>query len=551
MKRNLVVAVLTPCILACILILLIVMDRKNSPVTANPPGVVEEEQGDGITPTEAVALEPSPTVTPVETITSAPTKAPTATPTSVPTKTPTQAPTPTATPTPTPTPIPTPLPTATPGTQPITPIPTPAGTENNGSPQNPDDSGKETNPEQGNSEDQTTQEPDLHTYEALYTQKAEKYTLVADRITKRFLMINNQDTTIRQTAFTYAPFYEETPGNFYGPVFGYKNGWFVFIAGNDLVASDGVTEKVLKTFGEDNQPDAAFVNPIVQSDNRFMAGIDGTLVVIDTRTLKVETYTEDYSVDFFVLTDSSLCFSKKGRVPAGPYFNNLYTAKDGKTKLLGLIGEIHEYVMDGDNLIIKSEEDLFQINLKTNQLTTSKQIGKEYTMYFPVYSPGIITGLKDIRFINYNQGGSPTQSIHLPASWSAGCYYNFYDSMPYYYYLEDKENAHLLPTSSSIFTMLDYSAIPLADGKYLNHSTVKKELYTGETFLGEGEIVLLEKYEEIYDAMDNKNKSIPYEIVYAWIPINGETRAYQFYLYVPRGKDMTDYFNLMKQLLKI
>ncbi len=498
-RRNPFAVLIVPLILACILAVLIIMDKRSSSAhTENSEGIGDTTVSCTVTPV------PDPILTPTE----------------VPTNNPTPTPEPTSTPSPTPTP--------TKAAASPTPVP----------------SADVSNPTENPKEDTGETEASLSkiSYTSLFEQQGGNYTLVADSVSKHFIVINDQNQTIRQTEFTYNPTYDDWQGNGYEPIFGYKNGYFIFFAQNQIVSSDGKTESILSTMDDEN----INIRILLQSDNRILAGIGKNLVVIDCRTLAVETYTEDYSEEFIIFTDEYLSFSSIGRIPAGPYYHYLYTAKDGHVERIASIGEMDEYVLDKDTVIIKSNEDLFQINLKTNTLTSPCEISRERKLYFPVYGDGIISGLSEIRYINYNHSEKPVQSITLPDFLEAECYYNsYYDISVFSFLMKDPSKAAQFPKNIfGSFKTVDYSIFPLQDEKFLSNSVVKENLYSGMTVVGEGEIFLLEKIE-----IEN-NESIPLEIIYAWIPIEGETKAYQLYVYVPPGESNISYFKMIKQFLQ-
>ena len=491
MKRNLFIAILTPCILACILFIFIILDNRDSDQKVNQSDNGNEtvvdtiDRNDSATALPTLEQDINSKSTPVPTLDGNSTQlnAPTASPTPVSainqTKAPTTNPmkTPTVAPTSAPTNSPTPTLAASLDSTQTSPVSAPSEKipeDITGTSKEPSHTSGITEQNQDNSNDGVVEDQNLDTYNAIYTQEGDAFTLVGDSITDFYLLIDNQNNTIRKTAFKYAPYFKDVPGNFCGPIFGYKNKTFIFMAENQLVASDGMSETVLKTF----ETDFPFINPIVESENRYMAGIGGVLVVIDTRTLLVETYHQQYSVDFFVFTDEYLCFSNYGRIPASGYFNTLYTAKEGNIKLHGIIGEIDEYVLDSDTVTIKSQNDLYQINLKDDVLTTTKQTYREYMLYTPVYSTSCIRGLSDMRFINYNMEDAPVQSIQLPNSWDAECYYFLLvePSMSYFYKIHDRVNERLLPHDQGCFTLIDVDATtyPFEDGKYIANSTFKK-----------------------------------------------------------------------------
>ena len=90
---------------------------------------------------------------------------------------------------------------------------------------------------------------------------------------------------------------------------------------------------------------------------------------------------------------------------------------------------------------------------------------------------------------------------------------------------------------------MDYSLISLKDDKFPRDAAVKELLYSARTGIGSAEIYLLERYETL------NNESVAFELVYAWIPVKDSTKAYQLYLYVPRGEDYEPYLEIAKQLI--
>lgn len=219
MRRNLFLAILTPCILACILIVLIILDNRDSSQ--------DDKTGAYAEPTGIVDSTPSP----------------------IPSDSPTPTPDSTPAPTSTPTPVPTPVPTPTTAPQ-VTTEPTPA---------------PETNEEEHSDEIS----PSPESYEAFQIQEGNDYNLVCDSISGSFFIINKQDNSVRNTNFKYSSKYEQTEYT-PNPILCYKNGYFVFAAQNQIVVSDGITETVLKTF----ETGDVFVNRLLESDNRILAGVE-------------------------------------------------------------------------------------------------------------------------------------------------------------------------------------------------------------------------------------------------------------------------------------
>lgn len=514
MRRNLFVVVLIPCILSCVLIILIIMDKQH------------DAKKEAYKPTESIETSGLHNQTESETSMPTTTDAPIVTPVESQNTIPTTRQT-------------------TVQTQTAATAPTSKETSAATSEKKQDETPITTK----NTETKLETEPTAtdNKYDALYTRKGETYTLIADKVSKHFIFINNQDSTVRKTEFTYQQKYERYPGEFYGPILGYKNKIFVFIAENNIVVSDGNSETIIITLDNENESDDFHISTLLESENRLLVGIDDdTLYMIDCRSLAVEKYTEDYSDLFFVFTDNNLCFSSRRQTPVGQFYTYIYSAKNGEARLLGSIGEIDDFVQDNDIVYIQSQGELFQINLKTSELTSSKQLDRERVLYFPVYGSCIIQDLSEIRYINYNNENKPAQSKQLPEFIKAECYYGApYAKISYSLYFSDAEKMASLPLGGfGSFAMIDRIEYPLKDGKFILHSTVKEKLYSGKTALGEGEIFLLERIET------KNNDSILFEMIYAWIPIN-ELYAYQFYIYVPTGDTAGIWLNVMKQLLQI
>ena len=544
MRRNLFVVVLIPCILAFVLLILVIMDKQHAAKKAayseteiSETNGLENpiESGDSKpTTTEGSSVATDPT-TDAEPNNTAPTT----------TKEPTATKAPTATTITTTSTTSTPKPTSAP-TQTQT-LATSTKSSSNGATESQQD--KTSTAAKSTETDKTETEPVTHgQYDELYTQEGDDYTLIADKNSKYFIFINNKDNTSRKTEFTYHSKYAQSVNEFYGPILGYKNKLFVFIAQNNIVASNGISETILITLDDASLSKDIHINTLIQSDNRILLEIDGALYILDCRSLSVEVHKGSYSVDFFVLfTDDYLCFSSRRQIPAGSFYNYLYAVKDGKVILFGSIGEIDDYALDKDVVYIQSQEMLLQINLKTFELESSYKIDRERTLYFPVYGSSVIKGLSEIRYINYNNDSEPVQSITLPDFLKAECYYGSpYAVSQFSLYMSDGEMSGRLPEGPfGSFAAIDLAAYPLYDNKFLMHSTVKEKLYSGATCMGEGEIFLLERIET------KNNNSVPFEMIYAWIPIKGESRAYQMYVYVPSGDDYAIWLKMIEQLLQV
>ncbi|NLX77327.1 MAG: hypothetical protein GXZ01_08200 [Clostridiaceae bacterium] len=508
MRRNLGIVVLIPCILAVILAVLIVLDKRNSSMAP--------AKGKGSDKT-VVSVSPTPDAQPTQ----APQTSPEPEPEVSPTDEPTPSPTVSATPTPSPSPTPSPTPEPTPA---LTPTPEP-GQESEETSENSGETGEVT-------------------YNAIYRQDGNSYSLIADADTLTFIVLNKQDNSIRETGYPFSPRYAQQPSDFSGPILGYKSNYFVFMSNNQVVISDGTQEKVIAELSGDIG-EGVHINPVIHSENRIFAGIEGKFIlIVDLRDFSVETYNETYSVGYLVLTDDCFSFSQKRRIPAGPYYEYLYTARDGKVNLLAMIGEISSYVVDVENSIVTIEttdNDKFRVDLKTGGISADRTLSMERTLYLPAYADGIIEGLTDIRFLNRNGNNEVVLKL-LPASYKADCYYNsYYDN--FYFTFYQPEKAGLLPGSAGSFTIVDYSLISLKDDKFPRDAAVKELLYSARTGIGSAEIYLLERYETL------NNESVAFELVYAWIPVKDSTKAYQLYLYVPRGEDYEPYLEIAKQLI--
>lgn len=361
MRRNLFVVVLIPCILAFVLLILVIMDKQHAAKKAAYSETEISETNGLVNPTESG--DSKPTTTEGSSVATDPTTdaepnntAPNTT------KEPTATKAPTATTSTSTTSKSTPKPTST-QTQTGKPA-TSTQSSSNGATESQQDKTSTTTKSIETDETETETGPVPYgEYDGLYTQKGDDYTLIADKNSKYFIFINNKDNTSRKTEFTYHSKYAQSVNEFYGPILGYKNKIFVFIAQNNIVASNGISETILVTLEDASLTKDIRINTLIQSDNRILLEIEGALYIIDCRSLSVEVHKGSYSVDFFVLfTDDYLCFSSRRQIPAGSFYNYLYAVKDGKVILFGSIGEIDDYALDKDIVYIQSQEMLIQIN---------------------------------------------------------------------------------------------------------------------------------------------------------------------------------------------
>ncbi|NLY19122.1 MAG: hypothetical protein GX045_09305 [Clostridiaceae bacterium] len=518
MRRNLFVVVLIPCILFCVLLLLIKMNKEQEAkraahkvtVSTETSGIIDQTESE----TESEATSSATTDAPVTTTTDSQTAMPTTEQTAAQTQTETTAP--------------------------IT-IQTSASTVES----QEDETSETTESIETNEVETKPSEADVE-YDALYELKGEAYTLIADKNSKHFIFVSNQDNTIRETEFKYHEKHEQFPGEIYGPILGYKSNIFVFVADNKIVASDGNSETILINLDKSGLPEDYNINLVLHSDNRILSIINKDIYVIDCRTLFVEEYEENYKVEIILFTDDYLCFGEIRQIHAGSHYYYIYLVRDGELKHLGSTGTIDDYITDNDTIYIQSQDLLLQVNLKTSELTSSYQLGKEQALYFPVYGPCLIQGLSEIKYVNYNDDRQPVQSIKLPDFLEAECYYGSPFAIPgFSLYFKDQEKAMSLPAPGRLgsFSVIDLSEYPLKDDKFILHSTVKEKLYSGSTCMGEGEIYLLERVE-----MKN-NDNVLFEMIYAWIPAC-ESNAYQFFIFVPEGDSASVWFNVLKQLLQ-
>ena len=113
-----------------------------------------------------------------------------------------------------------------------------------------------------------------------------------------------------------------------------------------------------------------------------------------------------------------------------------------------MIGPIEEYVLDGNKVIIQSKGDLFQIDLMSNALIAPKQIDREYTLYYPVYSQERFKGCPTCGLLITMP--QTNRSVHTTAVFWQAEYYVSYEQIPYFYYIQDKENSGILPNPEQL-----------------------------------------------------------------------------------------------------
>lgn len=124
-----------------------------------------------------------------------------------------------------------------------------------------------------NANDPDPKQPDDEiNYKAFFTQEGEAYTLIADSLTKSFLVLDNASQTIRPTNYKYISYFEDFPEG-RNPILGSMGGLFVFLAHHEVVASDGQKEWVLATVGEANMADKVQPGYIMQHGSKILANI--------------------------------------------------------------------------------------------------------------------------------------------------------------------------------------------------------------------------------------------------------------------------------------
>jgi hypothetical protein len=395
------------------------------------------------------------------------------------------------------------------------------------------------------------------TYNALYMTEGEDYQLIADSITKHFLVKNKKDSSIRKIEYRYAPKYEEYIGYYKGPILGYKNNRFLFISENKLVVSDGKNETVVDTIEDQNIETEPHIHSIFESDNRVLISFpdQDLMLIYDYRTSAVERC-NTFSVEIAAFTDEYLCFCRMFRIPASGGYYYFYTFKDGKINLLGIISGYYDLKYSLDDNILKitrygdtEYEEEHQVNLETNEITFADELSREQTLYLPTYGTCIVHDLSEIKYINYNHPEQPTETFRLPDYLIGECCY-WYGSIYTSLYRRNENGEKIQGDSVYEFNMIkNMSFYREGDSIFPARSTFKELLYKGVTSLGDGEIYLLEQSREVYDG--SETHKVTYTIVYAWIPIIGSSDAYQLFCELPPEEDYRDYLYMFNSLLNI
>jgi len=174
--------------------------------------------------------------------------------------------------------------------------------------------------------------------------------------------------------------------------------------------------------------------------------------------------------------------------------------------------------------------------------------------------------LKSIEIENLNDEKNSEVLIDLPEGWHAKEL--VFEKAPSFEY-SSKKNKHINKVNS--FEIYDstkadkynlYGNEGLAGEFYIqsyyrdqpestrfpNHCSVKSEVYSGETVLGQGEIFILEC--DIYPKEMRTEEYSTYDLVYVWIPIEDEALAYNLSIFVPLGENEDKYIDMVKKMLE-
>jgi len=355
--------------------------------------------------------------------------------------------------------------------------------------------------------------------------------------------------SIRQTGYQYINYFEIFPGG-KNPILDSSGDLFAFLSKHQVIASDGKKEWVLETVGDESMAEQMQTGYIEKHGNKTLAYIfsnpESALLLIDFDKAAAYKFTDVgfnsekltiFSSDYILIGDNI------GNMSAG-YECLLYKLYNGESKLIGIIEGFNEceYDVEGNIVNIYVGSLSYRIDLESNEITSSIPISDERRLYYPVFCTATIGGLSEMRFIHDDQA----MSIELPENWTAYCWY-FGDYWRFGINNKDRLEVKLPRTGFAYFHRLE----PKDDRpitKFPEGSTIKEVLYSGLTFIGEGEIYLLE-WTDPYISSDEENET--YELIYAFIPIGDGSKAYELNINVPVGEEPTDYFYIMKSLLKI
>lgn len=382
-------------------------------------------------------------------------------------------------------------------------------------------------------------------YKAFFTQEGEAYTLIADSLTKSFLVLDNASQTIRSTDYKYISYFEDFPEG-KNPILGSKGDLFVFLAHHEVVASDGKKEWVLTTVGEADVAEKTQTGYIMQNGSKILANIfsqpDHVLLFIDLDTPIAYKFPKiSFHGDFLVFTDDYVFFGLPGGNMTSGYRCPLYKVHQGEIEIIGVIpkSETYEFTLEENIVKIKLDDLTYCVDLESNQVTSSVPVNKEFSLYYPVFCNTVIGDLTEMKFIHDNQ----VQSILLPDEWKARCTY-FGEKWSFTFDPKDAD-IKTLPRDGYFNRLEPYENQPIP--KFPESAAVKELLYFGTCFLGECEIYLLERSEPYHIAAEQNI----YEMIYAYIPYEDGAKAYELNIYVPLDEDYETIYAIIKKMLRI
>ncbi len=388
-------------------------------------------------------------------------------------------------------------------------------------------------------------------YDVFFEKEGIDFTLIADSISRTFLVMDNVTKSIRQTGYQYIEYFEIFPGG-KNPTLGSSGDLFVFLSQNCVVASNGKEEWILETVGDADKAEKMQTGYIAQNGNKILAYIfshpNPALLLVDLDTVtahKLPDVGSNIEALIVLSGDYVLVGSNEGNMTTG-YECLLYKINNGKSELIGILPGFSEceYTVEGNVVSIQIGSLSYEVDLESNYISSSKPISDELRLYYPIFcGMATIGDLSELKFIHVDD----VVSIELPDYWKAYCWY-YGDDWSFQIQPKNRTEAKIPRSRIGYFDRLEpYEGKPIS--KLPKSSTTKELLYSGTTFIGEGEIYLLE-WVEPYPASDEEKDNI-YELIYASIPIGDGTKAYALNIFVPIGEDHMVYFDIMKSLLKI
>lgn len=176
----------------------------------------------------------------------------------------------------------------------------------------------------------------------------------------------------------------------------------------------------------------------------------------------------------------------------------------------------------------------------------------------------VIDNLKSLKIENLNDEDNSKVILNLPEGWYAKEL--IYHKAPDFEFNTDKNKQIKKISSFEFYNSMkivklnqygtkglvgefytpSYYRDQLEISRFPNHSQVKDRVYSGRTILGQGEIFIL-----AYDLPKEMrtDKYITCDVVYAWIPIDNESLAYNLSISVPLGEKDDDYIEMVKKML--